>query len=163
MNFAVVRPLLSSLALVVAALALTGCPQTIRPTAVEQAQPSWHGNIQNSGVYGAAFDENGKNQGIVVDQEFVTYYTELIKIYGECFKPPMVAQPAPGVRPLPNTWTTIPNDPRPNVGFVIDAQYMVRYLKMNRWYEIPWTPRHGAKGEIMNWLGVEAKPGPAAP
>lgn len=106
-----IRQFISTLLL----LALTtGCANTVTPKTVQSSQASWDGDAQNSGIIALTADHHG-----IVTPHFRDRYNVMVGTYGPRFQPPL--KPDAGI-----TATTTNT-------FLIDAEHMADFLRMNRW------------------------------
>lgn len=94
---------------------LAGCTTTAIPVVPVDAQASFDGNAQNSGLI--AFDMSGNG---ILTAHARDRYNALVADYGAAFKPPVKVDDG-----ITATGTNT---------FLIDAQHLVYFASMNRWH-----------------------------
>lgn len=93
----------------------TSCTTTVVRPAIEDRQPSWDQNAQNSGFI--RFNEDGSG---VITEKARARYNALIGKYGDRFLPELELDSGITAGPGQKEWT-------------ITAEALVKFMTMNRW------------------------------
>lgn len=105
-------------------LVLPACG-TVRPKPITDKVASWDGNQQNSGFL--RFNEDGSG---LISARARERYDRLIEQFGNRFQVPVRA--GEGITPGP----VLNGEPT----FSLDAQHLVQFIQMNRWWKEQKSP-----------------------